>query len=69
MKQLEASGISFEFDKDAFEKAGINFDQPVTVNVRQASATECLRALFEPLGLKVRFSGTRVTLELPEPPR
>jgi hypothetical protein len=69
MKQLEASGISFEFDRDAFEDAGVNFEQPISMDVSQVGATEFLRELFEPLGLKVRFSGTRVMLELPESPR
>jgi len=69
MKQLETSGISFDFDAAALKEAGIDFDQPISMNVRQAGAEEFLRELFEPLELKVRFSGTRVTLELPESPR
>ena len=68
MKQLEASGITFEFDADDFQKAGVNFDRPISMNVRQVGAAMFLRELFEPLGLKARFSGTRVSLGLTEPP-
>ncbi len=66
MKQLEATGISFDFDAEAFQKAGIDFDQPISMNVRQVGADEFLQELFGPLGLKVRFSGVQVTLEVPE---
>lgn len=66
MQQLEASGIMFEYDAERLQKAGVDLNQPISMNVREVRADEFLRKLFEPLGLKVRFSGVRVNLEIPE---
>jgi hypothetical protein len=68
MEQLEATGITFEWDADALRDAK-GFDQPISMNVRQADAGEFFRALFAPLGLKATFSGTTVKLEPADPPR
>jgi hypothetical protein len=69
MKQLEVSGITFDYDAEALRDAGVDFEQPVSMNVRQADADEFLGELFDPLGLKVRYSGTRVELKLSDRPR
>ena len=64
MKQLEASGITFEYDAAALEKAEIDLATPVTMDLQAASPETFLAAIFDPLGLDFEFSGTNVRLSL-----
>ena len=64
MNQLEASGITFEYDAAALKQAEIDFATPVTMDLQAASPETFLAAIFDPLGLDFEFSGTNVRLSL-----
>lgn len=62
MKQLEQTGIVFEFDAKELAAAGIRLDQGVAVDVRQATAAVLFSQLFEPVGLEFAIEGLKVRL-------
>ena len=64
MKQLEQTGVRFEYDAKAFETAGVRFDQVVSLDVRQVTARVFFERLFGPLGLTVTIDGLKVRLRI-----
>ena len=51
MRELEKSGIEFEFDAEGFERAGVDFKTLVSMNHSNAPPEEFFAALFDPLGV------------------
>jgi hypothetical protein len=66
MKQLEQTGVRFEYDSKSLKSAGVRFDQPVTLDVREVAAGVFFEKLFGPLGLSVEIDGLTVRLRVPE---
>lgn len=66
MRELEKSGIEFEFDAKTFADAGVDFKTAVSLEQMNAPPQEFFRALFEPLGLEFAISGAKVALRLKE---
>mgnify|MGYP006104766957 CR=1 FL=1 len=64
MRQLEQTGVRFEFDAKRLEKSGIRFDQAVAVDVQQVTARVFLERLFGPLGLEAKIDGLKVRLRI-----
>jgi hypothetical protein len=64
MKQLEQTGVRFEYDAKAFETAGIRIDQTVSLDVRQVTAAVFFERLFGPLGLTVTIDGLTVRMRV-----
>ena len=63
MKQLEQTGITFEFDAGELAAAGVRLEQVVAVDVRQATANVFFSRLFEPTGLDFMIEGLKVRLK------
>lgn len=63
MNQLEQSGISFAFDAEALGRAKVDLETPVSMDVEGVGPAEFFEALFGPLSVTARFSGTTVRLE------
>jgi hypothetical protein len=51
MKTLEESAVSFEFDADELDAAGIRLDQTIDVDGKKVSAEEFFHSVFDPAGL------------------
>ena len=66
MKQLEQTGIRFEYDSKSLKSAGVRFDQRVTLDVREVAAGVFFEKLFGPLGLSVEIDGLTVRLGVRE---
>ena len=64
MKQLERTGVVFEFDAKALKAAGIRLDQAVSLDVRQVTAAVFFERLFGPLGLSAKIDGLTVRLQV-----
>jgi len=64
MKQLERTGVIFEFDAKALKAAGIRLDQAVSLDVRQVTAAVFFERLFGPLGLSATIDGLTVRLQV-----
>lgn len=62
MRKLEESGIVFQYDATALAEAGIDLEQPISLDIREARADEFFRAVFEPLELRHSIDGLTVTL-------
>jgi hypothetical protein len=62
MKTLEESAVTFEYEAEEFERAGIDLETPITINVKNASADEFFKAIYEPLG--VQFQIDHLTVKL-----
>lgn len=62
MQKLAESGIEFEYDAAVLKAAGVDLNQRIDLDVKQARADEFLRAMFGPLG--VRFSYEKLTVTL-----
>lgn len=62
VKKLEASEIEFDYDEDALDAAGIDLDQPISLDVKQARAEEFFKAVFDPLGLNFEIDDLTITL-------
>tara|TARA_B100001123_G_C14818553_1_gene831211 strand:- start:459 stop:662 length:204 start_codon:yes stop_codon:yes gene_type:complete len=64
MRQLEQTGVRFQFDAKRLEKSGIRFDQTIAVDVQQVTARIFLEQLFGPLGLESEIDGLTVRLRI-----
>ena len=64
MRQLEQTGVRFQFDAKRLEKSGIRFDQTIAVDVQQVTARIFLERLFGPLGLEAEIDGLTVRLRI-----
>lgn len=62
MKRLEQTGLTFEYDPKALAAADVDLDQRIDLDVKDATTTELLKAVFEPLKLDVTLDGTTVRL-------
>lgn len=62
-KRLKATAILIEYDAEQLEAAGIDFSQPVSMNVSDATAEEFFRQLCEPLKLTFEIDGLTVRLK------
>lgn len=66
IRELEKSGIEFEFDAEGFERAGVDFKTLISMNHSNAPPEEFFAALFDPLGVEFAISGAKVELRLKE---
>lgn len=64
VRELEKSGVIFEYDADQLREAGIDLNAPVTVEVRDANADEFFKAVFAGLPLKWEIDGLTVRLSV-----
>jgi len=62
MQKLQQSQIQFEFDAEKMKKAGIDFNQRITLDLKAATAEEVFRAMFDPIGVSFQIEGVTVTL-------
>ena len=65
-RELEKTGIIFEYDAQAFEQAGIDLQQLVNVDVQNATADEFLTALFADQQVEWTILGLTVKLRVAE---
>lgn len=63
MANLERSGVRFEYDGRAFEKAGIDLKQRVDIDLKAATAEELFAEMFGPLNVRFEVNGLRVQLK------
>jgi hypothetical protein len=63
IEELQKRGIEFRYDEKALEKAGIDLDTRIDLDVHKAGPEEFFAAICEPLGLKFQIEGQTVTLE------
>ncbi len=62
LRELEKSGVTFQFDADVFAKAKVNLDTPVSLDVKGVDADEFLKALLGTIGVKFTIDDRTVTL-------
>lgn len=62
MAELEKSGLVFEYDAQELSDAGVDLDRLIQFNVRNLSAADFFRTVFDPLGAKCALDGVTVTL-------
>lgn len=55
--------LAFEYNADKLQKAGIDLDQRISFEVKQATVQELLEAMFKPLKIAFKVDGRKVTLE------
>ena len=55
--------LKFEFDADEFQAAGIDLDKLVSLEVKEATIEELLRATFDPLHVKFEIVDRTVKLK------
>lgn len=60
--ELGKSGIEFQYDVKAFERAGIDLNRRVTVMAERLTAEEFFRALFKDSGIEFVVEGNMVRL-------
>jgi hypothetical protein len=64
MRELEKSGVVFDYDAAAFRAAGVNLDRPVNIDVLKANADEFLQKLFGDLGVTYEIDTLTVRLKV-----
>ncbi len=57
LRRLEQTGIEFRYDAQSLQTAGINLNQPISLDVRKSRSREFFRAIFDQLGLDFRIEG------------
>lgn len=62
LAELEKSGVTLAYDAEELAAAGINLQQPVSLNVKQVTIDEFLQAILAPLPL--RFEVDQQTIRL-----
>ena len=62
MRELEKSGVVFVYDAETLSARSIDLNQRITVDVKDAKASEFFAAVFDPLGLTFEIDGVKVTL-------
>ncbi len=63
MRELEKSGVKFQYDAAAFRTAGIDLESRISLNVQQASSDEFFQQLFESVRVKFTIDDLTVRLE------
>lgn len=63
MKELEKSKIQFEYDPEEMKSAGVDLEQLVQFEVKNASASKFFSAIFEKAGIEFEFDQTTVKLK------
>jgi hypothetical protein len=69
IKKLEESDIRFEYNPDEFKAAGIDLEQTVQVDVKNASADVFFKSIFGTAQIDFQFSGQTVKLKPKPRPR
>ncbi|OYW19193.1 MAG: hypothetical protein B7Z55_09330, partial [Planctomycetales bacterium 12-60-4] len=62
MRELEKSGISFEYDEHAFKEAKADLQTPISMDVKGVDADEFLRKLFAPVRVEFTIDDRLVRL-------
>jgi len=62
LRELEKTQVQFVYDPAALEQAGISLEQPISLDVRKASAEEFFEAVFGGVGLRFEIDNLTVTL-------
>lgn len=62
MKKLEQTDIRFDYDPVEFSKAGIDLQQTITLDTKNAPAHEFFRLLFSKAGVEFQFEGQTIKL-------
>jgi hypothetical protein len=66
MRQFEAAGVQFEYDADDLKAAGIDFEQSIQLDVKNVSASEFFKSVFDPIQVQFEFDKMKVKLK-PKP--
>lgn len=64
MKELEKSGVVFEFSDEEFREAGVDLNQRTSLDVKQTGAEEFLKQLFAVLPVRIAIDDVTVRLTL-----
>lgn len=64
MRELEKAGVQFVFDPAELQKAGVDLQTLVSLNLQQASADDFLKQLFAPLSVTFDINDRQVTLKV-----
>lgn len=64
MKELEKSGVVFEYSDQEFQTAGVDLNQLTSLDVKQVGADDFLKRLFTPLPVSVTIDDVTVRLSL-----
>ena len=67
MKTFEASGVRFDYDREALEAANISLDKKVDIDAKSKTGEAILRELFGPLNLDVNVVGSTMKLRPKRP--
>ncbi|MCA9079253.1 MAG: hypothetical protein KDA58_01790 [Planctomycetaceae bacterium] len=59
---LQRDGVAIEYDSAQLADAGINLDQLVQLELKQATIRELMDGICRPLGLKYEIAGNQITL-------
>jgi hypothetical protein len=62
LRTLQTQDVTIEYDPEALQKAGIDLQQTVSLELDQATADELFRQICEPLGLTYEIDGSTVRL-------
>jgi len=66
MANLETTGVEFQYDAAALRAAGVDLDERVTLDLRDADAAQFFEAVFGPLGVSAEFEDATVELSVEE---
>lgn len=64
IEKLKQSDVEFEYDANAFEDAGVDFEKRISADLKDATAEKLLDAIFDPLGVEYEIDGAAVRLFL-----
>ena len=63
MRKLEESAISFDYDATELKAAGIDLEKQVSIDVKNVSAADFFKALFDPIGADFEIDELTVRLK------
>jgi hypothetical protein len=63
MKKLEESDVTFHYDLDELKKAGIDLETQVDIDVKEASAEQFFKLIFDPVGIQFQIDHLIVKLK------
>ncbi len=63
IQKLETTGIVFKYNVKRLAAAGIDLNQPISIDLKNALAEEVFDAMCQPLGLHYKMSGVTVILK------
>lgn len=61
LRELEQTGVKFEYNRAELEQAGISLDQPITLDVQKVRAEEFFEAVLGKAGLQFEIDHLTVT--------